>query len=158
MTTAAAATSAVYSSYFHEAHVAMREVVGGAGSSVLDWRPGDDTNSIAVLVAHALEAERAITSNIAGLTLPRDRDAMFRVAGLGTDELVAMIDATERDVDGFLAALTDDRLAAAIDRRGRTETGARWLVHVAAHTREHIGQATLTRQLAEQAVAAGLGA
>ena len=158
MTTAAAATSALYSSYFHEAHAAMREAVAGAGSSVLDWKPGDGTNSVAVLVAHALEAERAITSNVAGLALPRDRDAMFRVAGLGADELVAMIDATERDVDGFLASLTDDHLAAAIDRRGRTETGARWLLHVAAHTREHIGQATLTRQLAEQAVAAGLGA
>jgi uncharacterized damage-inducible protein DinB len=156
--TTAAATSALYSSYFHEAHAAMREVVGGTGSSVLDWRPGNDTNSIAVLVAHALEAERAIMSNVAGLTLPRDRDAMFRVAGLGADELVAMIDATERDVDGLLAALTDDHLAAAIDRRGRTETGARWLLHVAAHTREHIGQAALTRQLAEQAVAAGFGA
>jgi uncharacterized damage-inducible protein DinB len=158
VTTAAAATSALYSSYFHEAHTAMREVVGGAGPLVLDWRPGDDTNSIAVLVSHALDAERAITSNVAGLTLPRDRDAMFRVAGLGPDELVAMIDATERDVDGFLAALTNDGLAAAIDRRGRTETGARWLLHVAAHTREHIGQATLTRQLAEQVAVAGLGA
>jgi uncharacterized damage-inducible protein DinB len=62
-----------------------------------------------------------------------------------------MIDAAERDVDGFLAALTDDGLAAAIDRRGRTETGARWLLHVASHSREHIGQANLTRQLAEQA-------
>ncbi len=157
MTTAAAATSALYSSYFREAHAAMRAVVGGAGVPVLDWRPGDDTNSVAVLVAHAIDAERAITSEVVGLTLPRDREATFRVAGLGPDELVAMIDAVERDVEGFLAALTDDRLAAVIDRRGRAETGARWLLHVASHSREHIGQATLTRQLAEEA-AAGRGA
>ena len=32
-----------------------------------------------------------------------------------------------------------------------TATGAGWLVFVAAHSREHIGQASLTRQLAEQA-------
>jgi hypothetical protein len=54
-------------------------------------------------------------------------------------------------VDGHLALVASDRLAATIERPNRTATGAGWLVFVAAHSREHIGQASLTRQLAEQA-------
>jgi hypothetical protein len=62
-----------------------------------------------------------------------------------------MIDAAEREVDGFLGSLTQDRLDATIERPMRTASGAFWLLHAAVHSREHIGQATLTRQLAEQA-------
>ena len=40
-----------------------------------------------------------------------------------------MIDSTERDVDRFLGRLTEDRLDAAIERFGRTASGARWLLH-----------------------------
>jgi hypothetical protein len=83
--------------------------------------------------------------------LPRDREVAFRVEGLTSDELVAQIDAAERDVDSHLALGMGDRLAAPIERPNRTATGAGWLVFVAAHSREHIGQASLTRQLAEQA-------
>jgi hypothetical protein len=64
---------------------------------------------------------------------------------------MALIDAAERDVDGQLGLVTPDRLETTIVRPNLTETGARWLIRVAAHSREHIGQASLTRQLAEQA-------
>ena len=65
-----------------------------------------------------------------------------------------LIDAAEHDVDRHLGLITPDRLAATIVRPNRTESGARWLIRVAAHSREHVGQASLTRQLVEQA---GLG-
>ena len=151
MATAPEATAALYAGYFHEAHAAMRTVVGGLSPALLDWKPGEETNSIAALIAHTLDSERALTAIVAGVTLPRDREAAFRVGGLVAEKLVAMIDATERDVDGFLAVLTQDRLDATIERPMRTASGAFWLLHAAVHSREHIGQATLTRQLAEQA-------
>ena len=121
------------------------------GPALLDWKPGEETNSIAALIAHTLDSERALTAIVAGVTLPRDREAAFRVSALDSKRLVAMIDATEREVDGFLAGLTGDRLDATIERPMRTASGASWLLHAAVHSREHIGQATLTRQLAEQA-------
>jgi uncharacterized damage-inducible protein DinB len=149
--TAAEATAALYAGYFHETHAAMRSVVNGLTPALLDWRPGEETNSIAALVAHTLDAERALTAVVAGVVLPRDREAAFRVSGLGAERLVALIDATEHEVDGFLGRLTQDRLDASIERPARTASGAFWLLHAAVHSREHLGQATLTRQLAEQA-------
>ena len=139
------------SSVLHLGHAAMRDLVVGLPVAVLDWKPGHETNSIAALVVHALDAERHLTGVVAERALPRDREAAFRVEGLTSDELVAQIDAAERDGDGHLALVAGDRLAATIERPNRTATGAGWLVFVAAHSREHIGQASLTRQLAEQA-------
>ena len=139
------------SSVLHLGHAAMRDLVAALPVSALDWKPGQETNSIAALVVHALDAERHLTGVVADLAVPRDREAAFRVEGLTGDELVTQIDAAERDVDGHLALVTGDRLAATIERPSRTATGAGWLVFVAAHSREHIGQASLTRQLAEQA-------
>jgi uncharacterized damage-inducible protein DinB len=139
------------SSVLHLGHAAMRDLVAALPVSALDWKPGRETNSITALVVHALDAERHLTGVVADLALPRDREAAFRVEGLTGDELVTQIDAAERDVDGHLALVTGDRLAASIERPSRTATGAGWLVFVAAHSREHIGQASLTRQLAEQA-------
>jgi hypothetical protein len=143
--------------FLHESHDAMRTLVAGLPASALDWKPGKGTNSIAALVVHALDAERHLTAAVANLSLPRDREAAFRVAGLAGDQLVALIDETERDVDMHLGLITPGRLEATIVRPNRTETGARWLIRAAAHSREHIGQASLTRQLAEQADLDGLG-
>jgi len=151
VSTAAEVTAALYAGYFHEAHAAMRTVVIGLSPALLDWKPGEETNSISALIAHTLDAERALTAIVAGVTLPRDREAAFHVSGLDAGKLVAMIDATEREVDGFLGGLTQGRLDAPIERGVRTASGAFWLLHAAVHSREHIGQATLTRQLAEQA-------
>ncbi len=152
MPTAAEATAELYAGYFHEAHAAMRAVVSGLSPALLDWKPGMETNSIAVLIAHTLDSERALTAIVAGVVLPRDREAAFRASGLTADDLLALIDATEREVDGFLGGLTQDRLDAPIERPMRTASGASWLLRAAVHSREHIGQATLTRQLAEQAM------
>jgi DinB superfamily len=137
--------------FLHEGHDAMRTLVAGLPASALDWKPGEETNSIAALVAHALDAERHLTAAVADLTLPRDREAAFRVVGLTGVDLMALIDAAERDVDRQLGLVIPDRLETTIVRPNRIETGARWLIRVAAHSREHIGQASLTRQLAEQA-------
>jgi len=137
--------------FLHDGHTAMRALVDGLSPAALNWKPGEETNSIAALVTHALDAERHLTAAVADLSLVRDREAAFRVQGLTRAELAAMIDATEQDVDGHLALVTHDRLAATIVRPNRTATGAGWLILVAAHSREHLGQASLTRQLAEQA-------
>ena len=62
--------------FLHEGHAAMRAVVAGLPVPALDWKPGDETNSIAALVVHALDAERHLTAAVADLSLtpgPRGR-------------------------------------------------------------------------------------
>ena len=147
--------TAAVASYLREGHAAMREIVASVPAPALDWRPGDGTNSIAALVSHAIDAERFLTALVAGITLPRDREAAFRVEGVTAEQLLAEIDAVERDLDVHLALVTPERLSTTIQRPNRTMTGAGMLLHATAHSREHIGQASLTRQLAEQA---GVGA
>jgi hypothetical protein len=135
----------------HEGHASMRQLVAALPASTLDWRPGPETNSIAALVVHALDAERHLTAAVAGLALVRDREAAFRVEGLTGAELVAQIDAVERDVDGHVALVTEERLATTIVRPNRIATGNGFLVQAVAHSREHLGQASLTLQLFGQA-------
>lgn len=149
------ATVAVTAAFMRDGHEVMRALVRDLPPTTLDWRPAaPDTNSVAALLTHALDAERHLTAEVAGLKLPRDREAAFRVFGLGGTELLALVDEVEGDVERHLALVTAERLETAIARPARTATGAYWLIHVAAHTREHLGQASLTLQLAAQAGAA----
>jgi hypothetical protein len=139
----------------HEGHDALRRTVVGLDAEALDWRPGPDTNSVAALVAHSLDAERFLVSTAAGVDVPRDREAQFRVRVAGPDVLLALIDQVEAEVDGFLERIDTERLAMRIERPGRAHLGSWWLLHAIEHSREHLGQAELTRQLYEQAVMAG---
>jgi len=134
----------------HEGHDALRRIVAGLDAEALDWRPGPDTNSVAALVAHSLEAERFLVATAAGIDVQRDREAQFRVRVAGSDVLIALIDQVEAEVDGLLAHIGPGRLAMLIERPGRAHPGSWWLLHALEHTREHIGQAELTRQLHDQ--------
>jgi uncharacterized damage-inducible protein DinB len=135
---------------FHDDHEEMRRIVIGRDADVLNWHPGSDTNSITALVAHSLDAERHLLATLVGIEMERDRDAQFELRVSGPDELLALVDPIEREVDGYLDRLDGARLTSSITRRGRTHEGSWWLLHVIEHSREHIGQATLTLQLYEQ--------
>jgi uncharacterized damage-inducible protein DinB len=130
---------------------AMRDVVSGLDAEALNWKPldGQDTNSISALFAHALDAERFLVASSVDIALDRDREAQFRVAFESADELIALIDRTEAEVNGWIDSLTAEHLAAEVARPNRTRTGAWWLLHAIEHSNEHVGQALLTRQLYE---------
>jgi uncharacterized damage-inducible protein DinB len=130
---------------------AMRDVVSGLDAEALNWKPldGQETNSIAALFAHALDAERFLIASSVDVTLDRDREAQFRVEVASADELLALIDRTETEVNGWIDSLTEESLATEIARPNRTRTGAWWLLHAIEHSNEHVGQALLTRQLVE---------
>jgi uncharacterized damage-inducible protein DinB len=130
---------------------AMRDVVSGLDAEALNWKPldGQETNSIAALFAHALDAERFLIASSVDVTLDRDREAQFRVEVASADELLALIDRTETEVNGWIDRLTAEHLATEIARPNRTRTGAWWLLHAIEHSNEHVGQALLTRQLFE---------
>lgn len=134
----------------HTQHASWKEIVTGLSSDALNWKPGAQTNSIAVLLFHALHAERSLVAAAAGTQLPRDREAEFRVTASGADALLSLIDETEKDVDGYITMLTGDHLSQEVARTTRIRTGCAWLLHALEHGREHVGQAYLTRQLWEQ--------
>ncbi len=141
---------------FAEQKGAMREVVGGLSAEAVNWAPagGDETNSIAQMLSHALEAERYLVASAIGVEVERHREAQvreaqFEVAIGDAAELLAEIDRTEALVNGWLDQLSDERLAADIPRRGVPHNGAWWALHALEHSREHVGQALLTRQLYE---------
>jgi hypothetical protein len=81
----------------------------------------------------------------------RDREAHFQAEATGPDDLLAMIGLIEAEVDGYIDQLTAENLSGEFSpRSGATHTGAWWLQHALEHSREHIGQALLTRQMYEQ--------
>jgi hypothetical protein len=134
----------------HEGHDEMRQLIAGRDAGMLNWRPGPDTNSVAVLVAHAMDAERALTAAVASIAITRDRDAQFAVQVAGPDELAVLIDRIEAEVDRYLDGLDGQHLRASVTRPNGTRTGFGWVLHAVGHTREHLGQANLTLQLREQ--------
>ena len=57
----------------------------------------------------------------------------------------------EPELDEYLYRVDAGRLALSLPRRDGSRMGPWWLLHAIEHSREHIGQATLTLQLHEQA-------
>ena len=150
------AVTAALRDLFAEQKAAMREVVGGLSAEALNWAPagGDETNSIAQMLSHALEAERYLVASAVGVEVGRHREgqvreAQFEVELGSAEDLLANIDRTEGLVNGWLDQLSADKLAADLPRRGVPHKGAWWVLHALEHSREHVGQALLTRQLYE---------
>jgi uncharacterized damage-inducible protein DinB len=134
----------------------MRGCIAGASEEALNWQPGGEgTNSLAVLIVHALSSTRSWLSVATGAPLPaRDRDAEFVATASDAGELSAHLDAVGAECDALL------RPAEAIDWSTMRRTHARprpgapeqvtaaWaLMHALEHLREHEGQLFLTRQL-----------
>ncbi len=130
-----------------EEHAAMREVVEGMSVEGLNWKPHDEANSICALLSHALDAEHYLIATAADVTVDRDRESHFRATTSGSDEMLALIDRMEQLIDGHLSRITAETLARDISRPWRTRQGIWWLLHASEHSREHVGQAMLTRQL-----------
>lgn len=134
---------------FHNCHAGMRDIVRDLTVDELDWKPVEGANSIAVLIAHALDSERFLVAAAADVTFDRDREAQFLVRGMSSADCLALIDRVEAEVDGYLATLRPDLLGSELVRGPRVHPGAWWLLHPLEHCREHLGQALLTRQLLE---------
>jgi hypothetical protein len=138
----------------------LRQAIDGLSASVLDARPGsEDTNSLAVLVTHALHSTRAWLSLAVGAPLPdRDRPAEFATTvGDDVDGFMAGVDAVSADCRRLLddaGPYDPGRTGTAPWRGGELATEpvtAAWaLIHALVHLREHVGHAELTRQLRDQ--------
>ncbi len=137
-----------------EAFDTLRRVVDGLPPEALNWEPaGPETNSITVLVTHAMSATRLLLNLAVALPLPeRDRPAEFRARAESAEELRRHIDDLAAQCDRVL-----DR-AAGVDwgevrRRTRDDgsvmemSAAYALLHAVDHLRGHTDEASLTRHV-----------
>jgi hypothetical protein len=132
---------------FHSVHEEMRKQVRGLDHGTINWKPLPLANSIAVLIVHTLGSEREMIRAVRKLATERDRDAEFN-AELDADDLIALLDQTDREVDDHLQTLTAADLTEMRPRGDRPpKLGLEWLVSNYGHAREHLAQIELTKQL-----------
>jgi uncharacterized damage-inducible protein DinB len=137
---------------FSELHTDIEKTVGGLPIEALDWIPGREMNSIAVLVVHLASAERYWIGVALNEPPDRNREAEFRTEGLSADELKAHLTSTDEYTRKSLARLSlpDLETVRLSPRNDKTFTAGWCLAHALEHTALHTGHIQLTRQLWEQ--------
>src|SRR6266568_4835356 len=132
---------------YREIHDKLRKQVRGLDHGTLNWRPLPKANSIAVLVTHSLGSEREMLRSVRLVATERDRESEFRVEA-EAEELLALLDQADQEVDELLGGLTTEDLT---ENRPRGENeprpGLYWLISNYGHAREHLAQIELTKQL-----------
>jgi len=134
-------------------HNDIHKALDGLSPDALDWVPGKDMNSISVLVVHLTGAERFWIGDVAAQEpSDRNRDAEFKVKGLGADALKKRLDDTLAYSSAALEKFTlqDLELSRRSPQTDREFTVGWALLHALEHATEHKGQIQLTRQLWEQ--------
>ncbi len=143
----------VFKAYFeilealHEGH---RAQMAGLNQEELDWSPGDEMNSLAVLSAHVAGAERFWISDIVmGEESGRDRDKEFATSGVRGEILSSQMDAVLDYAREAFDRMQADQLAElrTSPRDGRERTVAWWITNLLEHTALHLGHMQITKQL-----------
>lgn len=136
---------------FRDVHHKLRDVVRDRDDRALNWSPGPDLNSIAVLVIHTLGSELDTLLFIRDIESDRDREAEFRVHANDATILLEAIDRADAVLMEHAAAISADDLKAKRARPGREpRTGLHQLVNNYGHAREHLGHLDMTVQLLQQ--------
>jgi len=139
-----------YLSRLSELYKDVEGAITGLPQEALDWVPGPDMNSLAVLVVHTCGAQRYWLGDVVGRTpSARNREAEFRVQSLDAGVLLDKIRDTLADAQAVLEKLGLQNLPEirVVPRNDRQVTVAWALSHVLAHTALHVGHIELTRQL-----------
>ena len=142
-----------YLDLLQDCHNGILQALEGLPQSALDWVPGQDMNSIAVLLAHITGSERYWIGDIAAQeSSNRNRDAEFRVRGVEVDvfrkKLADNLDYARNVLEKM--SLKDLESARVSPNNEREYTVAWALLHALEHATSHLGQIQITRQLWEQ--------
>ncbi len=142
-----------YMNLLEDCHNSILQAIEGLPSAALDWAPGQDMNSISVLVFHTTGSVRFWIGDVAMQeSSNRDRDAEFRVRDVGVDIL------KKRLADNLEYARTvldkmnlQDLEATRINPSNGNKLTVAWaLLHALEHATSHLGQIQITLQLWEQ--------
>ncbi len=133
---------------FKDVHAKLRDEVRGMDREELNWAPGQETNSAAVLVAHTLGSEMEMIRIVANAPHERDRAAEFRTEAASAEDMLALLDEADALLDELGPKITAEDLAARRPRQDNPPSpGLHWLVTNYGHAREHLAHIQLTRQL-----------
>ncbi len=134
-------------------HAGIQREISGLSPQSLDWSPGGEMNSLAVLVVHLTGAERYWIGDVACQDpSDRDRQAEFRTRGLEANALIQRLEDTLAYARQALAqaSLADLQTVRTSPRDGKSFTVSWALLHALEHTAIHLGHIQLTRQLSSQ--------
>ena len=134
-------------------HADVERAMAGLSQEALDWVPGPEMNSIAVLVVHLTGAERYWIGDVAGREPSgRDRAAEFRAHGLDEAALRRRLDEALAYCRSIVEKLTlqDLETIRVSPRDGQQFTVAWSLLHTLEHTAIHLGHIQIVRQLWDQ--------
>jgi len=136
---------------FGQVHDQIRREIEGLDVSGLNWIPGLGANSVATIITHIVGSEAETLRTVAGLVGVRDRDAEFGHPSQSSAQVSDSLDRADRLITEIGPQITSGRLRARMslptlppDER---RPGLTWLVGNYGHTREHVGQIQLTKQL-----------
>ncbi|MDQ3539832.1 MAG: DUF1572 domain-containing protein [Chloroflexota bacterium] len=136
---------------FRSVHQQLREIVRDQDDETLNWSPGPDLNSIAVIVIHTLGSELDTLLFVRGIQSDRDRDAEFQVHANDAEMLLDAIDRADAALIEHVSAITANDLEATRTRPERDpQIGLHWLLNNYGHAREHLGHLHVTVQLRQQ--------
>ncbi len=133
----------------------LSQAIQGLPQAALDWVPGPEMNSLAVLLAHTIGSLRYWIGDVAlGEPSGRVREREFQTRGLDGDEFLRRLDEVLAFVRLNLPRLDLEEL----DRQRPEEAGREpvtcgWaLLHALEHGYLHLGHIQITRQLWEHRV------
>ena len=125
----------------------------GLPPAALDWSPGADMNSLAVLTVHTCGSTRFWLEEVClGASPTRDRDSEFATRAMDAAALQARLRSCAAQSRAAVARITEADLAQLHQTPYRDEqVNVAWaLLHILEHVGQHLGHAQLTRQLWQQ--------
>ena len=134
-------------------HAELERCLDEAPPEALDWSPGPEMNSLAVLAAHVAGAERYWIGEVAGgEPANRVREREFETAGLAAAALKERLAQSLAHSHSVLERLTYDDLGREVysTRHQSTYSLAYALLQALAHGAEHMGHMQMVRQLWDQ--------
>ena len=142
-----------YLDLLQDCHNDILQALDGLHPAALDWIPGQEMNSISVMLFHLTGSERYWIGDIAAQeSSNRDRDAEFRVQGVEMDVLKKRLaDNLEYALNTLNKFTIQDLETTRVSPGNGREYTVGWaLIHALEHATLHLGQIQITRQLWEQ--------
>jgi uncharacterized damage-inducible protein DinB len=139
-----------YLDLFAQLHANCKDLISVLPQQSLDWKPGEDMNSMCVLVTHLTGAERYWIGDVAmGEPSGRIRDDEFLAKEMSAEELIKKLDDSLAYIQAaFERLMVDDLSKTRVSPRDGREFSIGWAIsHALEHTALHVGHIQITRQL-----------
>jgi uncharacterized damage-inducible protein DinB len=139
--------------YFHELHGEIKRDLEALPPAALDWKPGPEMNSVAIIIVHLTGAERFLVGDVVMQeSSNRNRDLEFQAQGMSKEDLFHRLDETEAYLGNAIGQLSlSDLETTRIHPRHGDQVTVSWaLLHALAHTATHVGHINLTVQMWQQ--------